>query len=353
MRNPEARALERRFIRQMQKRCQVNTATGKPNLFVGHDRRSLRIRTVESDHIIKIARQKLRAAISYLQYVRTVVRRDLQVFSCFTSALLGILINIFKHKAKVHRTPTGLIRVSLLGVRFFFAGLDHSRRDLEIAAECGARFVLMSYYHIRDRKAWKEHCQRLGIRVLLDSGAFTQWRAVQFGKPVDPITVESYADFIEQHRDVLFSWFNLDVIGDPVSSLANAEYLHSRGLASIEVWHAGSDIDELDRMVRDDQAMIALGGSVGLSEARREEILREVFSRFPEQNFHGLGISSKLMNMFSFFSCDSTAPLIGRRYRKIIDGQGQRKAPTEWTWKQCLEYNYRYFAGLERGLLNV
>lgn len=247
-----ARQAERAFVRRLQKTGTVLTANGRANMYIKHDGEVIALHTTKGTGSYTIKRKSLRAAISLTCYMRTVTRKDLEVYCKFSSALLGILIEVFETKANVIRTPKGLLRLTLIGIRFYFAGVDRAVRDMEAAAAAGAKFVLMSYYHIRDRKAWKVHVERLGLKVLLDSGEFTRWKAEAAGKTVKPISVEAYADFIEAHKEVLFAWLNLDRVGDAEASKKNAEYLKGRGLAPVEIWHVGSGIEALDDLVAED-----------------------------------------------------------------------------------------------------
>jgi hypothetical protein len=343
----DARKTERAFIRKLQKKGGFTTANGKANLFAGKDAKAILLKTEKSKKPLAVLRTKLRAAISYTFYSRTVTRKELEAYSRFSSALLGILIEVFEKAGKLHKTAKGLLRLTLIGVRYFFAGVDKSVRDLEVAAANGAKFVLMTYAHIRKGKAWKNHVERLGLKIMLDSGAFTLWKAQQKGKLVEAISIADYAAFIEEHKDLLYSWFNLDVIGDVEASKANAEYLKAKGLAPIEVWHIQSSLDDLQQLVDEDHAVIAIGGSVGTSEKVREEIFTKVFERFPDQNFHFLGGSSKLLYKFSWFSADSTGWLAGRMYGAILDKDGQRKAPEGMTGIEALAYNAKNLSSLE------
>lgn len=343
----DARKAERAFIRKLQKKGGFTTTNGKANLFAGKDAKAILLKTEKSKKPLTVHRSKLRAAISYTFYSRTVTRKDLEQYSRFSSALLGILIEVFERSARIHKTAKGLLRLTLIGVRYFFAGVDRSVRDLEVAAANGAKFVLMTYAHIRTRKAWKKHVQRLGLKIMLDSGAFTLWKAAQAGKTVDPINVEDYAAFIEENRELLYAWFNLDVIGDAEASKANAEYLKAQDLAPIEVWHIQNSLDDLQQLVDEDHAVIAIGGSVGTSEKQREAIFTKVFERFPEQNFHFLGGSSKLLYKFNWYSADSTGWLAGRKYGAILDRNGQRKAPEGMTGLEALAYNAKNLSCLE------
>lgn len=349
----DARKAERAFIRKLEKTGGFTTANGKANMYQGKQPGVVFLKTEKSRKPLAMHRTKLRAAISFTFYTRTVTRKDVEKFSRYSSALLGMLHVIFEQIAKLHKTPTGLVRLTLKGIRYFFAGVDRAVRDMEVAVANGAKFVLMSYYHLRTGLAQLAHVRRLGVKILLDSGAFTLWKAQEKGKAVEPISLPAYADFIEEHRDVLYAWFNLDVVGDAAASRENAEYLKARGLASIEVWHVGGSVKELNRIVQEDHAVIAIGGSVGMSEKRRARKFRWVFKLFPEQNFHFLGGSSKLLNVFPWFSADSTGWIAGRKYGAVLDEKGQRPAKQDedkrdWDGIACMAYNARYFARLEQ-----
>lgn len=343
----DARQTERAFIRRFEKHQVYQTANGKANIYMGRNRKHLFLKTAKSQKALVIPRTKIRQAIQYTYYIRTLTRKDLERFSRYSSAMMGILITIFGKMSKVAKTPTGLLRLSLTGLRYFFAGVDRAVRDMEIAAAQGAKFVLMSYAHIRYRKAWKKHAVRLGLKILLDSGAFTVWRSAQAGKVVDPITVESYADFIEEHQEVLYAWFNLDVIGDAEASKRHATVLRERGIVPIEVWHIDSDMKNLEQLVNEDHPVIAIGGTVGTSEGMKEAIFKQVFSRFPNQAFHYLGGGGKLLFSFPWFSADGTGWLAGRKYGVIMHQDGQRKAEEGWTAEECLVYNVKHFSRLE------
>ncbi|MFC5402306.1 hypothetical protein [Cohnella soli] len=344
----DARSTLRAFIRKLRKDGQLTTANGKANLYAGQTQIALHLKTHTSRRPITLRYAIIRAALQLAYYTRTVTRKDLEVYTRgANSALLGVLIEIFGDRGKLQRTTGGLIRLSLRGVRYFFAGADRVKRDLDIAAANGARFVLMSYAHIRRRHSWKGHVQRLGLKVLLDSGAFTHWQAERNGKQLEPIVLEEYAAFIMEHQDVLHGYFNLDKIGDPAVSRENANRLKAFGLQPIEVWHVGGSIKALKSLVEEDHAVIAIGGSVGLSEKKRARAFRWIFRVFKNQNFHFLGGSSKLLQEFPWFSADSTGWSVGRKYGAIIDECGQRKAPIDMDPLEALAYNARYFAGLE------
>lgn len=347
MKEVKARTMLRTFIRQIVKKGRTTTANGKANLYAGHTRLALQLHADGSYRMIHLPYKRIRAAINLMYYARTITRRDLEpLASGKESALLGVLIEIFGTSAKIVRTPTGFIRLTLKGIRYFFAGADRAVRDLEIAAANGAQFVLMSYAHLRSRSAWRGHVERLGLKILLDSGAFTVWQAQQKGKSMELIHVSEYARFIQEHRLVLYGWFNLDVIGDAAASKQNAKYLADMGLQPVEVWHVGESMEDLAQMVREEHPVIAIGGSVGLSEKARAAIFSEIFEHFPEQNFHFLGGSSKLLQRFPWFSADSTGWLAGRRYGGLIDSTGQHRAPAGMDGVEAMAANVSYLVSL-------
>ena len=99
-----------------------------------------------------------------------------------------------------------------------------------------------------------------GMDLFLDSGAYTQEKAKN-EKTV--ITVDSYADFINQHGDIFSLIANLDVIGDTgPKSWSNLKALESLGCPVIPVFHYQDDIRYLKKML-DNYPFIALGGLVG------------------------------------------------------------------------------------------
>lgn len=335
-----ARNLERELIRKVEKAAKFSTVTGNVNELAAVTKEAIVFTTSSSGKENKITRKKLRAAINFLQVAKTVTRKELERFSCFSSALLGLLASLFSKRLKVVVSETGLIRITLEGVRYVFAGVDRSVRDMEVAADNGAEFFLMSFIHIQKRKAWKKHLLRLGKKLIVDSSAFTAWK-----KGVT-INIDEYISFIKEHSDVIHSYFNLDVVGDSAASKANAEYMKAHGLNPIEVYHIGDDMAVLDALVTEGHAVIGIGGSVGKSEAEREAAFTEIFAKYPGQNFHFLGGGSKLVAKFNWFSADSTTWISSRKYNVITDENGQRKAE-EMSALECLAYTVRYFAGLE------
>jgi hypothetical protein len=122
------------------------------------------------------------------------------------------------------------------------------------------------------------------------------------GRPGKDLTVDRYLDFVKKYRERgrIINFMNFDIIGDPEASRANAEYLKHNGYQPIKVFYVQSGLAELERLVRSDPAVIAIGGCRFVSNRERIERLTEIFTRFPNANFHGLGICREI-SMFPGF----------------------------------------------------
>jgi hypothetical protein len=350
----KAKEKERQVIKKLKNGSYYSTGNGNPNFVEKVTSDAVYVRTKRSKREFRISRSKLREAIRYLLHKRTTTRKELEPYSKYNSSLMGLLRYIFLNEGivKVAKTAKGLLRLSLKGMRFWFSGCDRSVRDLEIAKDHGAKFILLSYFALQEdtNENWKHHVRRMGYQVLLDSGAFSLFNAALKGKEVEPITISDYIAFIRRHRDVLYAWMNLDVIGDYKASQRNLEALKAEGLTPIPVWTAKEDgFAELGQIIHDEAEypVVAIGGTVFLSETKRKEIFDQIFSRFPQINFHGLGVSSQLLFSYPWFSSDSTSWLNGRRYGTIITPKGHIDVPEGWTEDECLAWNVEQLSRME------
>lgn len=334
-----ARSIERAAVRKMAKEGAFKTIQGRENTIQAITGKTIRFTTAAGRSINSISRKKLRKAISYFLSVRQASRRELEPFGRMSSAIMGIIAGAFAGRVKIVRSWSGRISIRL-AVQYIFAGCDRAVRDMEVAAANGARCVLLNYWNIRDRKAWQGHLKRLGLRMILDSGAFTAW-----GKGIE-IDVKEYAEFVQQHADVIHSFFNLDVIGDAAASAQNYEYLKSCGLEPIPVFHAGSDLAVLDAMIAEGHDLIGIGGTVKLPASERQAAIQAIFDRHPLQNYHFLGGgSAELLNGYTWFSADSTTWIKARKYSVIVDAAGQHKAPGADPI-ECMAATVRFYASL-------
>ncbi len=339
------RAERRRGRRIVSRRLKPGTAyqtgAGSRNHVVSTDSNTIKISSSRGTEI-RISMNAVISAGAYLFRVRLVERKELEVFNRYNSSLFGLLSYIFDDLAKICR-HNRYLRLVLKGIRFFLAGGERNPRDLRIAKEAGAKYVLMSYFFLRDRNAWKEHIKRLGLRVLLDSGAFSLHRARQRGKEVRDILLEDYCQFIREHEDILEGYFVLDVVGDPHQTRKNLQRMEEMGLSPLPVFHLGSPYSELQEMVDAGYPVIGLGGTVNAPHFEKIAFLETVFNNFPGQCFHGLGISDyRLLARFEFFSCDSRTWLAGRTYRRLVYPGKKPDNPLE-----IMAANVEFYVNLE------
>lgn len=121
------------------------------------------------------------------------------------------------------------------------------------------------------------------------------------------------------------------------------------------VWQIEDSIASLEELSQQDHEIIAIGGVVPYLSTRFEVVrrkFREVFSRFPNINFHFLGGANELLLEFEFFSSDTTAFLNSRkseRKRKVYKGHGERiDAPKEMSVMEIIRQNISYLTSLEK-----
>lgn len=158
--------------------------------------------------------------------------------------------------------------------------------------------LLLSY---AGRKVWMRKFREMKMRnFVLDSGAFS---AKSSGTPIG---LQEFHDAILAYRDegiIPVEVFSLDVIGDPIESQHNAEWLWSHGIKVIPVFHYGESEDLLLGYARD-YPKIALGGAVGLPRKEKEKWARHCFARVWPKPIHGLGFGIWSVETLPFHTVD-------------------------------------------------
>lgn len=145
----------------------------------------------------------------------------------------------------------------------------------------------------------------------LDSGAFS---AATVGKEID---IDRYIAFIKKYKPSLDVYATLDVIGDWQATVENTEYIESKGLEPLPVFHYKSPRAELERMCAK-YDYIALGGLVPIARQRTKlrSWLDFCFSVIgTSTKVHGLGMTGVwCLERYPFYSVDSTAYLSASRF---------------------------------------
>lgn len=192
-------------------------------------------------------------------------------------------------------------------MKLYFAGSDRSVVFNDILKEAKVQRRLLSYFYA---KTLRENT--FATDIFIDSGAFTAWTSKK------AISIDDYIAFIKENRNQITAYANLDVIGNPQGSLDNYDYMVSKGLSPLPVFHIGSPFSFLDAYLDRGCRYIALGAMVG---KRKEELfpwLDKVFAHlrpFWEVKTHAFGITNAdILSKYPFYSCDSTAWLTNGRY---------------------------------------
>ncbi|MEF3304169.1 hypothetical protein [Paenibacillus sp. GYB003] len=327
------------------------TGKGCKNFIEQVTDKTIYIRTRRSKQPIAISRTNLRKACGFVMYKRTTTRKQLEHFHHFSSALMGLLRMIFMDISRFTKTVRGLLRLSIRGTRWFCAGADRAPADMQLAKLYGNGFLLMSYWMLRDdtSKNWIRHLKKHQLpKILLDSGAFSAFKASNSKPGLRPLDVVEYAQFIKEHSEWIENYFNLDVVQDPVQTDSNYRYLKSVGLNPIPVWQCNAGFEALDSIINeDDHDFIGIGGTCFLTEKERLQLFDELFKRWPTYNFHALGVSDRYLFEYPWFSADGTGCWNPRKWRTIPTVRGHVPLPDNWSWEEGVAYCLELFSELE------
>jgi hypothetical protein len=156
-----------------------------------------------------------------------------------------------------------------------------------------------------------------GLRLLVDSGAFTAWKA---GKP---ICLDDYCRFLESLPLEPWRYFSLDVVGDPHETLRNYETMLRRGFRPVPVFTRGEDPSVLDDYYKTSD-VVGIGGLVGTPNS--QGFVRAIMRHVGQRNVHWLGFTYfDFIKVYRPFMCDSSGWESGARYGsvKLYMGRGQ------------------------------
>lgn len=219
-------------------------------------------------------------------------------------------------------------------------------------------YELLKFYDAKNILASKHYPEQVlraidyaqeveGVNLIIDSGAFSVWN--KGGK----LDVNEYIDFLADFKAKHISkfnevWFvNLDVIpgnqGDKFISnqqirdaadegFENYLKLRDQGWDNvIHVFHQGEDVDVLERLLNTDPEYIGISPSNDSMTKARKDWLTEAFNHIEKTRgyvkTHGFAVTSiELMNMYPWFSVDSTSWFMIGMYGKLcvpLDIHGQ------------------------------
>jgi hypothetical protein len=155
------------------------------------------------------------------------------------------------------------------------------------------------------------------IRFVLDSGAFTAWKAKK------PIALDDYCKFIESLPFEPWRYFTLDVIGEPKKTFENYQTMLRRGFNPIPIFTRGEDLSYLDEYYKTSE-VVGLGGLVGTSGSKG--FVKGIMKHVSGRKVHWLGFNAKeFIQHFKPYMCDSSSWSSSFRFASacVYDRAGQ------------------------------
>lgn len=177
--------------------------------------------------------------------------------------------------------------------------------------------VLVAYPYMNPQVIESLRAVGPSLRFVLDSGAFTAWKA---GKPIQ---LDDYCRFLEQLPIKPWRYFTLDVIGDPEGTQRNYETMLARGFKPVPIFTRGEDPAALDEFYKTSD-VVGIGGLVGTPGNRGfvKGIMRHVGDRM----VHWLGFTDlDFIKVYRPFMCDSSTWESGARYGALKLYMGNAK----------------------------
>lgn len=159
--------------------------------------------------------------------------------------------------------------------------------------------LLCAYPYLKDEVVQLLKREESEIRFVLDSGAFTAWKA---GKA---ISLDSYCSFIEKLPIKPWRYFTLDVIGDPEGSLKNYETMLSRGFNPVPIFTRGEDPKILEHYYSTSD-LVGIGGLVGTP--KNKGFINGMMDIVGKRKVHWLGFTAMdYIKFYRPYMCDSSS----------------------------------------------
>ncbi len=168
------------------------------------------------------------------------------------------------------------------------------------------RHILESYHYIHKQSA-VDMIRRDGVKVFLDSGAFS---AMTKGVEID---LRGYCHYIQKNADIIEHYSVLDGIGDPLKTWQNQQLMESLGVRPLPCFHYGEDERYLEWYISNYE-YITLGGMVPISTPQLYNWLDRIWGKYltdgagkPRVKVHGFGVTTfGIMERYPWFSVDSS-----------------------------------------------
>ena len=189
-----------------------------------------------------------------------------------------------------------------------YAKLDDREKEMRR----DVKWFLESYHYIHRERA-VQRIRREGVKVFLDSGAFS---AFSMGVNVD---LGKYCDYIHKNLDIIEHIDGqplasvLDAIGDADGTWRNQMAMEARGVRPLPCYHYGEPIEVLQYYIAN-YSYITIGGMVPISTPQLKLWLDRLWADYltddqgrPIVKVHGFGLTSlPLMMRYPWYSVDSS-----------------------------------------------
>lgn len=177
--------------------------------------------------------------------------------------------------------------------------------------------ILVAYPYVNPQVIESLRGAGPSLRFVLDSGAFTAWKAG------NPINIDDYCRFLEGLPIKPWRYFTLDVIGDPHGTMKNYETMLERGFRPVPIFTRGEDPAILEEFYKTSD-VVGIGGLVGTpgNHGFVKGIMRYVGDRM----VHWLGFTNlDFIKTYKPFMCDSSTWESGARYGALKLYMGNAK----------------------------
>ncbi len=166
--------------------------------------------------------------------------------------------------------------------------------------------LLMAFPYVKPEVSRFFLERRDEIRILIDSGAFTAWKA---GKTIQ---VDDYCRFIENLPIEPWRYFTLDVVGDPKGTLENYQTMLKRGFKPVPIFTRGEDPSLLDEYYKSSD-VVGIGGLVGTD--KNKGFVKGIMRKVNGRKVHWLGFTNlAFLKVYKPYMADSSTWEMGARF---------------------------------------
>lgn len=191
--------------------------------------------------------------------------------------------------------------------------------------------VLVAYPYMKPDDISLLQQNKSTTRFLLDSGAFTAWKA---GKQIN---LDDYCRFIESLPFEPWGYFMLDVIGNPGATMKNYETMLKRGFKPIPIFTRGEDVSVLEDYYKNSE-IVGFGGLVGTPG--NKGFVKGIMDKVNGRKCHWLGFTQlNFIKHFKPYSCDASSWNNGAQFGYVTGFDKKRALLTKYSREEFFRLN--------------